>query len=214
MAAPVSNGKPGGIARFLPIVAWLPKYDRAWLRADIIAGLTVWALMVPTSMGYATISGVPVQYGLYAAAAGLIAFAMLTTSRQVTQGPSSSTAAVLGAAVLGVASAGSDDAIAMASSIVLVAGDRTIEIDARPSDALALAIRCDARILIDDAVMESAGISMVDEINIEQTESDTMFPGAAAESVSPEAAVGPDLGVFRDFINSLDLDDFDKGTKG
>lgn len=100
------------------------------------------------------------------------------------------------------------------ASIVLVAGDRTIEIDARPSDALALAIRCDARILIDDAVMESAGISMVDEINIEQTESDTMFPGAAAESVSPEAAVGPDLGVFRDFINSLDLDDFDKGTKG
>jgi MFS superfamily sulfate permease-like transporter len=50
--------------------------------------------MVPTSLGYASISGVPVQYGLYAAAVGLIAFALFTTSKQVTQGPSSSTAAV------------------------------------------------------------------------------------------------------------------------
>ena len=99
--------KPGGLARFLPIVNWLPKYNRSWLRTDIIAGLSVWALMVPTSLGYAAISGVPVQYGLYAAAVGLIAFALFTTSKQVTQGPSSSTAAVLGAGVLAIASAGS-----------------------------------------------------------------------------------------------------------
>jgi SulP family sulfate permease len=92
------------------------------LKADIIAGLSVWALMVPTSLGYATISGVPVQYGLYAAAMGLIAFALFTTSKQVTQGPSSSTAAVLGAAVLAVASAGSDEAVAVAAAIVFVAG--------------------------------------------------------------------------------------------
>ena len=90
--------KPSGLARFMPIVGWLPNYDRSWLKADIIAGLSVWGLMVPTSLGYATISGVPVQYGLYAAALGLIFFAIFTTSRQVTQGPSSSTAAVLGAA--------------------------------------------------------------------------------------------------------------------
>ncbi len=113
---------PSGIARYLPIVAWLPKYDRAWLKGDVIAGLSVWGLMVPTSLGYATISGVPVQYGLYAAALGLILFAIFTTSRQVTTGPSSSTAAVLGAAVLGIASAGSDEAVALAASIVLVAG--------------------------------------------------------------------------------------------
>ena len=111
-----------GLARFLPIVSWLPKYNRAWLRNDIIAGLSVWALMVPTSLGYAAISGVPVQYGLYAAAIGLIAFALFTTSKQVTQGPSSSTAAVLGAAVLAVASAGSAEAVATASAIVFVAG--------------------------------------------------------------------------------------------
>jgi high affinity sulfate transporter 1 len=111
-----------GLARYLPIVSWLPNYDRAWLKTDLIAGLSVWALMVPTSLGYAAISGVPVQYGLYAAAVGLIAFALFTTSKQVTQGPSSSTAAVLGAAVLTVASAGSDEAVAIAAAIVLTTG--------------------------------------------------------------------------------------------
>jgi len=116
------NQQNSGLARFLPIISWLPNYNLAWLKTDIIAGLSVWALMVPTSLGYATISGVPVQYGLYAAAVGLIAFALFTTSRQVTQGPSSSTAAVLGAAVLSIASAGSDEAVVVASSIVLVAG--------------------------------------------------------------------------------------------
>lgn len=119
---PKTSQGPTGLARFLPIVHWLPNYHRSWLKRDLIAGLSVWALMVPASLGYATISGVPVQYGLYAAAAGLIGFAIFTTSRQVTQGPSSSTAAVLGAAVLATASAGSDEAIAMAAAIVLVAG--------------------------------------------------------------------------------------------
>ena len=117
-----ASDAPTGFARVMPIFQWLPNYNKDWLKGDLVAGLSVWALMVPTSLGYATISGVPVQYGLYAAAAGLIGFALFTTSRQVTQGPSSSTAAVLGAAVLAVASSGSDEAIQMAASIVLVAG--------------------------------------------------------------------------------------------
>ena len=100
------------------------------------------------------------------------------------------------------------------ATIVLVVGDRTIEIDARPSDALALAIRCDARILIDDNVMETASISVLDESDIDQTESDTMYSGDSGETPQPETLEGPDLDVFREFINSLDLDDFDKGTKG
>ncbi len=121
-AAQPQDAGPRGIARVMPIFEWLPTYDRSWLRSDLIAGLSVWALMVPTSLGYATISGVPVQYGLYAAAFGLIAFALFTTSRQVTQGPSSSTAAVLGAGVLAVATQGSDDAVAMAAATVLTTG--------------------------------------------------------------------------------------------
>ena len=100
------------------------------------------------------------------------------------------------------------------ATIVLVSGERTIEIDARPSDALAIAIRSDARILVEDAVMENAGITMMDESNIDQTESDTMYTGTSGESSPPAETKGPELDVFRNFINSLDLDDFDKGTKG
>ncbi len=61
-AADNKQTKPSGLARFVPIVGWLTTYDRSWLRGDIIAALSVWGLMVPTSLGYATISGVPVQY--------------------------------------------------------------------------------------------------------------------------------------------------------
>ena len=77
---------------------------------------------MPTSLGYAALSGVPVQNGLYAAAFGMIAFALFTTSRQVVQGPGSSTAPVLGAAVVSVAAAGSEDAVAVAAAVVLAAG--------------------------------------------------------------------------------------------
>jgi hypothetical protein len=53
------------LLRYVPILDWLPKYNRAWLAGDLVAGLSVWALMVAQALGYATISGVPVQYGLY-----------------------------------------------------------------------------------------------------------------------------------------------------
>lgn len=116
------QGRPTGLARYLPIVSWLPAYQKSWLRGDLIGGLSVWAVAVPMALGYATISGVPVQYGLYAALAGLIAYALFTTSRQVTEGPSSITAPVLGAGVLSIAAAGSDEAVAIAAAIVLAAG--------------------------------------------------------------------------------------------
>ncbi len=96
-AAPSSHG----LARVLPILSWLPAYHRAWLRPDLIAGLAVAALVVPKSLGYAGIAGVPLQYGLYAAAAGALIYALFGTSRQIATGPSSALAAVAAGAVLG-----------------------------------------------------------------------------------------------------------------
>ena len=84
---------------YLPI-GWLSRYDRRWLRADVAAGIAVTALVVPKNLGYAEIAGVPLQNGLYAAAAGGIIYALFCTSRQISTGPSSSLAAVAGAAVL------------------------------------------------------------------------------------------------------------------
>ena len=56
-----------GLSRFLPILSWAPRYRRTWLRPDLIAGITVAALVVPKSLGYAGIAGVPIEHGLYAA---------------------------------------------------------------------------------------------------------------------------------------------------
>src|SRR5689334_25218813 len=88
------------LTRHVPIVRWLPQYDRAWLRGDIAAGIAVTALIVPKNLGYAEIAGLPVQNGLYAAAAGALLYALFCTSRHISTGPSSSLAAVAGGAVL------------------------------------------------------------------------------------------------------------------
>jgi high affinity sulfate transporter 1 len=108
-------------ARVLPVVEWLPRYDRRWLRGDLAAGIAVTALVVPKNLGYAEIAGVPVQNGLYAAAAGAIVYALFCTSRQISTGPSSSLAAVAGGAVIATDVAG-DDAAQLVAAIALVTG--------------------------------------------------------------------------------------------
>ena len=115
--------KSSGISRILPIVQWLPNYDRAWLRPDVIAGLTVAALVVPKSLGYAGIANVPIQHGLYAAAAGAILYALFGTSRQIATGPSSALAAVAASAVIAAGVSGDDDsAVALVAAITLLTG--------------------------------------------------------------------------------------------
>jgi high affinity sulfate transporter 1 len=89
-----------GLARLVPAVGWLPRYQRRWLRGDVTAGIAVTALIVPKNLGYAGIAGVPLQNGLYAAAAGALIYALFCTSRHISTGPSSSLAAVAGGAVL------------------------------------------------------------------------------------------------------------------
>jgi len=75
------------------MVGWIRSYDRRCLRGDLIAGTAVAALIVPKNLGYAAIAGVPLQNGLYAAAAGAILYAVFGTSRQISTGPSSGLAA-------------------------------------------------------------------------------------------------------------------------
>ena len=109
------------MAARLPILEWLPSYDRRGLKGDVAAGIAVTALIVPKDLGYAGIAGVPLQNGLYAAAAGAIIYALFCTSRQISTGPSSSLAAVAGGAVL-VASLADDEAAELVAAITLVTG--------------------------------------------------------------------------------------------
>lgn len=93
--------------------------------------------------------------------------------------------------------------------IVLRQNGREVEIDSRPSDAIALAVRARVSILVDESVMERAGVmlSAEDEADSDPDESTAQPELERAEHVDEER-----LSVFRDFINTLDLDDFDRKT--
>src|SRR6478672_11334191 len=71
------------IARYLPILAWLPHYDRADLRFDAIAAIVSWGVMVPVAMAYAGLAGMPPETGLVTAFAALAAYAVFGTSRHL-----------------------------------------------------------------------------------------------------------------------------------
>ena len=105
----------------VPIIGALRTYDRSWLRADVAAGVAVAALIVPKNLGYAGIAGIPLQNGLYAAAAGAILYAIFGTSKQISTGPSSGLAAVAASAVLAAGVVG-DDVATFVAGITLVSG--------------------------------------------------------------------------------------------
>jgi bifunctional DNase/RNase len=93
--------------------------------------------------------------------------------------------------------------------IVVSVGGRTIELDSRPSDAIALAVRSGASIFVEESVMERAGVNLDDDdapLDVERSSS--------SSPAEPRTEPRPDdekLSIFRDFINTLDSDDFDRG---
>jgi high affinity sulfate transporter 1 len=97
-------------------------YRRAWLGGDVLAGLTVWAVLVPEALAYATIAGVSPVVGLYAAPGALLLYAALGSSRHLVTGPMSATAA-LSAATVGALVAGSGGHFAaMTAALAIAAG--------------------------------------------------------------------------------------------
>src|SRR5690242_3408725 len=105
-----------------PITGWLPRYQKAWFSRDAIAGLTVWALVVPEAMAYAAIAGVPVQYGLYSVPLAVVGYAVFGTSRRLFIGPSSTIAALVAATVAPLAAAMSDEYVALVAALSLLVG--------------------------------------------------------------------------------------------
>jgi len=114
--------------RRIPAVTWLPRYERGWLRADVVAGAVVAALAVPQALGYASIAGAPVEVGLYAVPVALVAYAIFGSSRQLVLGPVSTVSVLSGSflasfGVAGTAQAASyTAALALGSGLILLAG--------------------------------------------------------------------------------------------
>lgn len=84
---------------YFPISDWLPRYQKSFLRWDLVAGITLASFVLPESMAYATLAGVPTYFGIYCCLAGGLFFAIFTTSRQVAVGPTSSISLMIGSTV-------------------------------------------------------------------------------------------------------------------
>ena len=97
-------------------------YQPAWLRGDLIAGLTVWAVLVPEALAYASIAGVSPVVGLYAAPGALLLYAMFGSSRHLIVGPMSATAALSASIVATAVVPGVDDFTAATAALAMCVG--------------------------------------------------------------------------------------------
>ena len=115
--------RPASIAeRLLPALSWLPSYRGDWLLPDVLAGLAVWAVMVPEGMAYAGIVGVPPIMGLYTIVLPLIAYALLGTSRLLVVGPDTATGLISALTVGAIAVQGTPDFNALTSTLAILIG--------------------------------------------------------------------------------------------
>ena len=101
-----------------PVLGWVFRYQKEWLRPDVIAGLTTAAVVIPKAMAYATIAGLPVQVGLYTAFLPMVIYAVLGTSR-VLSVSTTTTLAILAAAELGEVVPSGDAASLLSASATL-----------------------------------------------------------------------------------------------
>jgi sulfate permease, SulP family len=97
-------------------------YQSSWVRGDLLAGLTVWAVLVPEALAYASIAGVSPVVGLYAAPGALILYAALGSSRQLVVGPMSATAALSAATVAALVPVGGDRFMEMTAALAVTTG--------------------------------------------------------------------------------------------
>lgn len=100
---------------------WLPAYERAWLRPDVMAGLTLAAFTVPEAIAYAELAGLPPQTGLYASIAPPLLYMVFGTSRQLVVGPTSAVSVLIasGLAALSISSPEHYAALAAATAILV-----------------------------------------------------------------------------------------------
>ena len=110
------------IKRHLPILGWIRAYRREWLLPDFLAGLALWAVMVPEGMAYAGIVGVPPIMGLYTIVPPLIGYALLGTSRLLVVGPDTATGLISALTVGAIAAQGTAEYNALTSTLAMLIG--------------------------------------------------------------------------------------------
>lgn len=119
---PIASRAASIAQHVLPIIGWLPVYRSAWLLPDFLAGLAVWAVMVPEGMAYAGIVGVPPIMGLYTVVPPLIAYAVLGSSRLLVVGPDTATGLISALTVGAIAIQGTAEFNALTSTLAILIG--------------------------------------------------------------------------------------------
>ena len=114
--------KPQGVSRWVPGIATLRGYRRAWLWPDVRAGIVVTALLIPAGMGYAVAAGLPPETGLYATIVPLLVYALFGPSRILVLGPDSALAPIIAAAIVPLALGSDSRAVALAGLLAIMVG--------------------------------------------------------------------------------------------
>ncbi len=111
------------VARLIPALEWVPRYDRRWLQSDLVAGLTTAAVILPKAMAYAALAGLPVQVGLYTALVPTAVYAFLGSSRRLSVS-TTTTIGILTAAEIAAAvpDGNAAQALAVASALAVMVG--------------------------------------------------------------------------------------------
>jgi sulfate permease, SulP family len=124
--AGVSEGRAqAGPGRRLWSIApppWLSGYERKFLVADALAGLTLWALLVPEAIAYASVAGIPAQFGLYSVPLALLAYTWFGSSQRLVMSPTSTIAALTATVIAPLAAAATDSYVLLTAVLSLLVG--------------------------------------------------------------------------------------------
>ena len=115
-------GRPGSLVRWVPVASWLPRYQRGWLAGDAIAGFTIWGLLIPEMIAYASLAGLPPQAGLYTLLASLALYAVFGTSRHLVVAGTSASAVLVFSAVTALGPKDAHSYATLAAGMIIVAG--------------------------------------------------------------------------------------------
>jgi SulP family sulfate permease len=115
-------GVPNGLAASIPILSLFRHYSKKWLRTDALAGISVCVIMIPSVLAYAELAGLPPAHGLYAALAGMVAYALFASSRQVVAGPDAAITLLVAGAIGPMADGDPARAVALAATTALLGG--------------------------------------------------------------------------------------------
>lgn len=117
--------KDRDLARFLPVLTWLPQYEKPWFRNDLLAAITIAAFSIPNLMAFSQLAGLPPQYGLYAGIGAGIGYFFFGTIKRMIAGPSASQAILVASVLIVLVGPYEDDPakyLAMASMAAILTG--------------------------------------------------------------------------------------------